>query len=315
MEFTKFCHFLSHPLVVLATLLIWVLTCLGIVTSPKAVAQEWLFSPPPISKRQVTLDTIKPSDALSRVRVLSDLLEGIRQEMGKPKDLPRTRLAMNAHPHEVYFQALTLYLKSDRLALELTGSTGLQPIPVSPEEIRPYHTWLVVNAAFHRLLVIKDKLHIPENFPEQSSPNTTTPTDVGRAIVQANRQLNLMLEHRVSPSEVFQQVEAARRLAQHLLQGFPKAKTTYPLPPFQRKKTPNDVFLQLIRCFERLEEFAKASGVSILHLDGTAARTVTADYQIQPGNVYDLATLILAELPFTNTWEFNPLALEKFERG
>ena len=33
-------------------------------------------------------------------------------------------------------------------------------------------------------------------------------------------------------------VEAARRYAQHLLQGFPKAKASDPAPPFQRGKTP-----------------------------------------------------------------------------
>ena len=242
--------------------------------------------------------SLTPADAFSRIQLFGEVLENIRQELGKPKDTRRTKLAMNARPHEVYFQALTLYLKSDRLAIELTGSTGLKPMPVLPKDIRPYHTWLIVNAAFHRLLTINAQLNIPETFRERSSPNATTPTDVGRAIVQANRQLNLMLEHRVSPSEVYQQVEAAREYAQALLQGFGQKKDPSPLPSFQRRKTPNDVFLQLIRCFERLEVFAKASGVPILHLDGTAARKVASEYPIQPGNVYDLATLILSDLAY-----------------
>ncbi len=281
------------------------LFCIGMIVedsfslgSSTVNAQEWLLSPPPISQRTVEPTTVTPGDVLSRMQLLGAVLESIRQEMGKPKDIPRARVAMNAHPHEVYFQALTLYLKADRLALELTGSTGLQPMNVPAEEIRPYHTWLVVNAAFHRLVTVKAELQILETFKERSSPGTTTPTDVGRAIVQANRQLNLMLEHRVSPSEVYQQVEAARQYAERLLKGFRKAEKTASLPPFQRRKTPNDVFLQLIRCFEQLETFAKISGISILHLDGAAARKVAAESPIQPGNVYDLATLILSDLAY-----------------
>lgn len=265
---------------------------------PTVVAQTWLLAPPPISGRQVEPATIQPADVMARVQLFQDQLESIRMEMGRPQDKHQTQLATNALPHEIYFQALTLYIKGDRLALELTGSTGLTPIPVSVEEIRPYHTWLLVNAAYHRILVIKEELNIPESFVEKPSPDTTTPTEVARAIVRANRQLNLMLQRRFSPSEVYQQVEAARHYAQALLKGFGNNQDSLSLPPFQRGKTPTDVFLQLIRCFEQLEEFAQSSGVAILHLDGKAARKIIPEFQVQPSDVYDLATLLLSDLAY-----------------
>jgi len=265
---------------------------------PTVAAQSWLLSPPPISGGTVERDTIQPADVLARVQLFHQQLESIRLEMGKPQDPRHMQLATNAHPHEVYFQALTLYIKADRLALELTGSTGLKPILVSAEEISPYHVWLLVNAAYRRLLVIKTELNIPESFLERASPDTTTPTEVGRAIVQANRQLNVMLRQQFSPSEVFQQLEAARQYAQALLEGFGRNQDSTSLPPFQRGKTPTDVFLQLIRCFEQLEELAKVSGVSILHLDGAAARKVVPEFQVQPSDVYDLATLLLSDLAY-----------------
>jgi len=261
-------------------------------------AQTWLLSPPPISGRHVERDSIQPADVLARVQLFHQQLESIRIEMGKPQDTRQMHLATNARPHEVYFQALTLYIKADRFALELTGSTGLKPIPVSAEEISPYHVWLLVNAAYHRLVVVKAELDIPESFLEKPSNDTTTPTDVGRAIVQANRQLNVMLQQRFSPSEVYQQLEAARHYAQALLEGFGRNQDSPSLPPFQRGKTPTDVFLQLIRCFEQLEEFANVSGVSILHIDGSAARKVAPEFQVQPSDVYDLATLLLSDLAY-----------------
>jgi len=265
---------------------------------PTVAAQTWLLSPPPISGRHVERDSIQPADVLARVQLFHQQLESIRIEMGKPHDTRQMHLATNARPHEVYFQALTLYIKADRFALELTGSTGLKPIPVSAEEISPYHVWLLVNAAYRRLLVIKTELNIPESFTERASPATTTPTEVGRAIVRANRQLNVMLQRRFSPSEVYQQLEAARHYAQALLEGFGANQDSASLPPFQRGKTPTDVFLQLIRCFEQLEEFANVSGVSILHIDGSAARKVAPEFQVQPSDVYDLATLLLSDLAY-----------------
>jgi len=265
---------------------------------PTVAAQTWLLSPPPISGRQVERDSIRPADVLARVQLFHEHMESIRIEMGKPQDTRQMHLATNARPHEVYFQALTLYIKADRFALELTGSTGLKPIPVSAEDIRPYHVWLLVNAAYHRLLVIKTELNIPESFTERASPDTTTPTDVGRAVVRANRQLNVMLQRRFSPSEVFQQLEAARHYARALLEGFGRNQDSALLPPVQRGKTPTDVFLQLIHCFEQLEEFARVSGVSILHLDGSAARKVVPEFQVQPSDVYDLATLLLSDLAY-----------------
>ena len=271
----------------------------GLFLGPPTVgAQSWLFAPAPVSGHQVTAETIDPADVLARVQLLHAQLESIRIEIGKPKDSRRADLATNALSHEVHFQALTLYIKADRLALELTGSTGLQPSAVPFEEMGPYHTWLLVNAAYHRLLAIREELKIPESFTEHTYPVTTNPTEVGRAIVQGNRQLNLMLERRFSPSEVFQQVEAARRYAQALLKGLGKGESSVFLPPFQRGKAPADVFVQLIRCFERLKEFASVSGVSILDLDGSAARKAAAEFQIQPGDVYDLATLILSDLAY-----------------
>jgi len=88
---------------------------------PTVVAQSWLLSPPPISGRTVERDSIQPADVLARVQLFHQQLESIRIEMGKPQDTRQMHLATNARPHEVYFQALTLYIKADRLALELTG--------------------------------------------------------------------------------------------------------------------------------------------------------------------------------------------------
>ena len=83
--------------------------------------------------------------------------------MGKPKDVWVGGIASNASPHEVYFQALNLFLKANRLSLELTGSMGNQPAIRPASDIRPYHIWMMVNEAYKRILVVKQELGIPSS--------------------------------------------------------------------------------------------------------------------------------------------------------
>jgi hypothetical protein len=260
--------------------------------------QTTSMTPPPVSGRAVSPETILPADVLSRVQWFGEELEAIRFEMGKPKDRRVTRLATDALPHEVYFQAITLFIKADRLALELTGSTGLRPRPVAPSAIRPYHNWALVTAALDRLVTIKNELGIQETVSEKAHPPSTKPTEVARAIVQANRQLNLMLQRRFSSSDVFQQVSWGIQYAKALLAQFPAATPSAASPPFERGKQPGEVFLRLVQCFKHVEEIAHLSGTAALHLDAKAAKRAMDDFEIQPSDVYDLATLLVSDLTY-----------------
>jgi len=260
--------------------------------------QATSMTPPPVSGRAVSLETILPADVLARVQWFRKELEAIRFEIGQPKDRRITRLATDALPHEVYFQAITLFIKADRLALELTGSTGLRPRPVAPSAVRPYHTWALVTAAYDRLVTIKHELGIQETAPEKAHPPSTKPTEVARAIVQANRQLNLMLQRRFSSSDVFQQVSWGIQYAKALLAQFPAATPSAASAPFERGKQPGEVFLRLVQCFKHVEEIARLSGTAVLHLDVKAAKRAMDDFTIESSDVYDLATLLVSDLTY-----------------
>lgn len=250
--------------------------------------------PQPASGRAVSPDTLLPADVLARVKLLHDELEAIRFEMGRPKDSRRLGVASDAAPHEVYFQAITLFLKADRLALELAGSTGVQPELVSPLDIRPYHVWKIVNAAYGRILTVKQELGITRQIVEAAQDPATSPTDVGYAIVRANRQINRMLERRFTPSDVYQQVRVAIAYADGLLGRFPGAAAVPEEPPYERGKEPADVFFRLAECYQQLESIARHSGLQVVHLDTKEA----ARGEILPSDVYDLATLLVSDLAF-----------------
>jgi len=185
----------------------------------------------PISGRPVSLSGILPADVLARTELLINGLEEIRVEMGKPKDEWVGGIATNASPHEVYFQALNLFLKANRLSLELTGSIGIQPKIRPSSDIRPLHIWMMVNEAYKRILVVKQELGISAPNSENPKDLSTTTTQAGGAIVAANRQLNLVLERPFTPSDVVHQVNLSIQYAAGLLKQFPGTSTIPEAPP------------------------------------------------------------------------------------
>lgn len=174
--------------------------------------------------------------------------------MGKPKGSQCNPIATNAHPHEAYFQALTLFLKADRLALELTGSTGIPPEPISLPAIAPLHIWKMVNAAYNRIVTIKEELNLNEIVSEHPKGSSTSLMETGRMIVETNRQLTLLLERHFSPSHVSQQELLTSQYAQQMLARFPPAHLAWETPSLERGRHPADVFFRLVECYAILEK-------------------------------------------------------------
>ncbi len=262
--------------------------------SPPAFAALLPSTPKPVSGRPVTMEGITPADVLARVELLRHEVEGIRFEMGKPKDIRPVGKGKNAAPHETYFQAMTLFLKANRLALELTGSTGIQPQMVSPLDVKPFHVWEMVNAAFARIVAIRQELGITSPAVEQAQNPAATTTEVGYAILHANRQINLMLERRFTPSDTYQQITVAMGYAKLLLGQFPGAKPMAAPPSFIRGKEPAEVFFRLMECHKTLGILAHHSQLEMLHID----RTVAQRSDILPSDVYDIATLLVSDLAY-----------------
>jgi len=257
-----------------------------------------LNEPNPVSGHSISLEGITPADVLARVQLLRDTLELIRFEMGKPKASQSDAIVTNVHSHEAYFQALTLFHKADRLALELTGSTGIPPEPISLSALAPLHIWKIVNGSYLRILAIKEELGLKEIISERPEDSSTSLTETGRAIVQANRQINLLQERHFSPSDVSQQVLLASQYAKGLLTRFPQSNIVPETPPLERGKQPADVFLRLVECYATLEKIAQQSSVPVLHLDRLAAQKVGTSRQLEPSDVYDMATLLVSDLAY-----------------
>ncbi|MBC8354440.1 MAG: hypothetical protein H8E66_20790 [Planctomycetes bacterium] len=239
---------------------------------------------------------ITPPHVLVHVATVRTELKELRFLMGRPESQQPEMNVTGAAPREVYFQALTMFQKADRLCFEHTRERAAPPPPPSGE-IQPANVRDVVDVALTCVRRVKNKYGLKTASAPGERDDSKQPTDVFRSIVQANRQLNLMLERRFAPGDVFQQVTRAIGHTSRLLEQFPDAETRYDEPAYQEGKRPADVYRRLLGCFERIRTIAEQSGLEMLELQIDDSHIESAE----PSDVYDVASLIIAELAYLHS--------------
>lgn len=251
-----------------------------------------------------SLESITPPDCHARALVLAGEVELIRLEMGRPAD-PRPPLAVSgASPREVWFQALAVFRKADRLCHELTGDpTAAVPHAPPISEIRPGHVLAVIDATLREVVTIKQSLGIVELPAAVTRDPQKQPSDVLATLSTVNRQINLLLERPFTPADVFQQVSFAVAYAARL------GRTAAPAEPaLERRKRPADVYARLLACLELTRTLVKRAGHPVIdHLGAPEPDT------IRPADVYDLASLVLGEIAFLHALAPDPNPPYPFE--
>ena len=121
-----------------------------------------------------------------------------------------------------------------------------------------------------------------------------TPSDVYRSIINAQRQLNILLDRQVTPTDVYLEVTTAIEHASRLLLFFPDAESLPATPHFERGKVPVDVYYRLVRCYGILQNIAERSGIKILKLEEINIDSDRIDL-LQLNDNHYIATLIVSE--------------------
>ena len=243
---------------------------------------------------------IEPPDVYQSTMVIRGELERIREALDEPPDTRAEIFVRNAQPREVFFQAVTLWVKADRLCKE-TRRADLPAVSkvdiASPRDVTPRDVWVMTRNTLGRISCIKRELKLKGDVAAPPRDPAKTPTDVFRSIVQANRQINLLLDYPLTPSDVFAIVELANEFVAETLDAFaPEWRADEPaLPAYSDGKQPVDVFRQLLRCFSIIERIAAHSGLKMLELKPAV------DQSIVPGDVFDLASLVFSEVRFFAT--------------
>jgi len=236
---------------------------------------------------------IVPSDVFAAaVRMQSDI-DNLRFYMGKPvADDPDFRVS-NAQPREVYFAARSVFLKANEFAAQMTGIGQSREIPLDLRDIKPANVLEIVKAADGRIIDVLQKQGLQSRTESPPWGDGKTPSDVYMTLLGVSGQLNLLMDRPFTPGDVYREVMRAVNFAKHLLALYDDYE--YPREPdFVPGRTPSEVHASLLDCFEIIGDMAKNLEMEILTVD----RYSRIPGAIVPGDVYDVASLVVSELAY-----------------
>lgn len=237
-----------------------------------------------------------PTDVYKRVLEVAAEVHLIRLEMGV-RDTAKPDFAISgAQPREVYFQALTMHEKANRLLFEQLRERDDAPLP-SPKKITPDAVLPIVNRTLELVLRIKQSLGTTEAVTLEESDGTRTPSDVYKLVIRVNRTLNLLLQQRFEPAEVYQQLTNGVSLSSSILATVVSAHRLGKEPPLAPRKTPGNVYGKLLKIYAIIYETLKLSGQECLVLGHSESERD----DVSPSDVYDLASLLVSELSYLHS--------------
>ncbi len=247
---------------------------------------------------QSEADKLKPGYAYQMVELVHSEIELIRKHKQAPVDSRDSIPVEHAYPREVYFQALTLRQKAGRLCHETAQYLLAPPAVVQfsiPKTITSKNVYEIVSDAWSQIRCAKAGLNINDNSEQNTSLDPTkTFTDVFKSIVQANRQLNLILEQPIEQGDVYAVVQLSNAYIVDILDKLaPVWSLTAPtLPEVQTDKTPIDIYKIMLKNFRIIQQIANDSGIDMLQLGSEIQTPITST------DVFDLSSLILSELRY-----------------
>jgi len=246
------------------------------------------------------LEDVQPRHCHARARTLLAAVTAIRDELGRSEDTRPAPEITEAKPRECYFEALATWRKTERLAAELgVGATRFPHAAPSPTDTMPGHVLQVIDAVASRLDAIRTALGISERPAEAPVDNHREPSDVLATLIRVNRELSRSLERPFTPADVYRVVSLASTYAARL-------GGTAELAPFERQRKPAHCYQRLAACHQALAAAIQKRGHAAL-----SARGVPTD--VLPGDVYDLASLVLGELTYLHALTPSAAPVHAFE--
>ncbi|MCX5747649.1 MAG: hypothetical protein NT062_34730 [Proteobacteria bacterium] len=231
-------------------------------------------------------------------QVLEDI-ELLRMEMGRNRDIRVPMHIRDASPREVFYHAQTVHRKADQLCVELGGHSIDPPVAAAPARAQPADVFRVLESTRQRLSDSRVLLGLdpsllrrPTAAPLRRAAGRDA-SDVLDGCLSASRQLNVMLALAFTSAEAHERLVRALGTAERLLGvvgvQLPAA------PSLERRKFPREVFEVLWQTCDVLHDILRSSGLAALEL----RRGFVAE---EPGDVFDIASLIVSELEYVATF-------------
>ncbi len=254
----------------------------GVLSVPSAASQELELGAP---------------DVYMFASALRQELDELAIEMGE-EIVPRSVMTVeNVTSRYVFFEAVSVFKKASALCFEFT-QYGV-PLPYPPQgEITSKDVIEVVTGALDRIDCVKQSLGITLQADVPARDETRTATDVFEMMAAANRELNHLIEPEISHSDVYSKLKHANTVVAQELDALAEILDDHDfslpeLPPYEPRKSVKDTYEQLVKSLALLHDIGELSGLN-------EVMTVVPDYDehFVAGDLYDLVTIIMAELHY-----------------
>jgi hypothetical protein len=243
-------------------------------------------------------DEVNSSQVLTKVKEVDILVERMRHHMGARRATPLNLKIINAQSHDVFFQARTLFHNSNQLRFQVTRSKS--DGPDTPDRI--YHLVDVVELTTRvqkNLTAVLVELGLPVSVDVKvDEPYDSTPSDLFIAILDVNRQLNLLLERPFSSSDAYMQVTQAIGYSARQLARFPEVQRIPVAQKVEPGRVPSDVYLQLLDGLERIKKIYQIQGLSSFSVEAEALKRE----ELLSSDVFDIASLLVARLDYLHKY-------------
>lgn len=233
-------------------------------------------------------------------------IESLRWHMGRPPETRPLIQVENVSIRENFNQSLNLWRRVNQLGTELVGGGEVPPAIASPRaaEYLPEHVYEVLAGVADRLQEIRAgsaivaSVSIAAEAEEAPVTRAGTPTDVFKSVIHSTRQVNRMLERPPQPGDVYQRVQQAVFYASEILAAVEEPRAFPPLPAHQAGMRPGHVYNRLLEVAQRLSIAFEALGLDMLTPPPPGN---TIDQSLVPGDVLDIATLLLTEIEYLHS--------------
>ncbi|MFT4929877.1 MAG: hypothetical protein ACI8WB_006012 [Phenylobacterium sp.] len=250
-----------------------------------ALAMLVLFSLPTCAQ-----PAIEPMHVLQYAQKLSVQINQLAQAMGIKPHHQDTLEVSSVSPKTVYYQAATLYHKSQRLRYEFSNISGA-PINSFKADAQPADVLFLLNQVAENLNHVGTRLHLSPPVQSQPLKADARPQHVYTLMLRMNGELNQLLDFGFAPADVFQQITTSMSYASSILSSLPGVKSTYDADEFVANKTPLNVYDRLLKTQLTLQQAKTALGLKSISIKDSSHLK-----DPNPADVYDLATLVLSEL-------------------
>ena len=235
------------------------------------------------------MQKIEPAHVYARLHLVLSELELLRRALGRGRDERPAPKVTGAQPREVYFAALALAQRAERLAAEHGAGAGALPAAAAVPQLTPGHVHGVVDVVVDRLAQVRGRLGVPGAGVEPAVEPARRPSDCMSAAIAASRQLDRLLERPTSPSDVDRTLGVIAGVVAGLCAH---AGVDAPaLPAFEPDHRPGDVLARLGTSLSLAREIAVAAGHTAVELGAEPADAV-------PGDCFDTAAVLLGVVSF-----------------